>query len=470
MFKNKRLHITILFALMFILLFSFNTSAASLAKVKNVTTSSYKDTFTFKWPKVTGASGYEIQKVTSSGSLIAKKDCTTNTVSVSNCSMNKYYYFVIRAFKKTTKKIPIETAPVVTEGEGGDSVPPEPTEPAYITKTTKTYGPKSAIIKVKSVSAIGAPSSLKLESQWDCSAKLSWGKVSNSAGYVIEYLNTKTNAYVPLKTVTGYSTTTANLTKLTGNTTYTFRVRAFKKSGSHSYLGAPSKTLKVNVVKFSEDLRQIRNAYYVAKTKAKTTCTNTKTKKTITLKAGQVLYTTARTAKVVSGFLKDGTPIRILSSKLTFTGLDSNTNPKVDYTVKAKEQFVNFKGFASRTSRMIWVSQHMLKVNVFKGSKGNWKLEKAFPCCVGKYSSRTAAGKHVILKSIYYGDYNAPQIWFSSGIAKGGTPDNPLGCAFHNQVDSNMSKAVSNGCVRLYRNDLIWLYNNCPVGTLVYVF
>ena len=75
-----------------------------------------------------------------------------------------------------------------------------------------------------------------------------------------------------------------------------------------------------------------------------------------------------------------------------------------------------------------------------------------------------------ILKSIPNGAYGGPYIYFSVGKENGGTVYDPKGCAFHNQVDSNMSKAVSGGCCRMRLSDLRWLYNHCKVGTTVVSF
>ena len=106
----------------------------------------------------------------------------------------------------------------------------------------------------------------------------------------------------------------------------------------------------------------------------------------------------------------------------------------------------------------------------------NGKLVKEFKVATGKSSSLTPTGKTKIVNKIK----NRP--YYSGGIP-GGDPRNPLGdrwlglnlrgtygttYAIHGNNDlSSIGKHVSEGCVRMYNNEVRWLFDRVPVGTTV---
>ena len=55
--------------------------------------------------------------------------------------------------------------------------------------------------------------------------------------------------------------------------------------------------------------------------------------------------------------------------------------------------------------------------------------------------------------------------WFKSYPIAIGKPSTPAPAGTHNP--SYIGKAVSNGCVRMYNNDVIELANTVPIGTVV---
>ena len=104
------------------------------------------------------------------------------------------------------------------------------------------------------------------------------------------------------------------------------------------------------------------------------------------------------------------------------------------------------------------------------------KLVKEFKVATGKSSTPTPLGKSKIVNKIK----NRP--YYSAGIP-GGSPNNPLGdrwlglhlkgtygttYAIHgNNNPSSIGKSVSGGCIRMYNDEVRWLYNQVPVGTTV---
>jgi hypothetical protein len=71
---------------------------------------------------------------------------------------------------------------------------------------------------------------------------------------------------------------------------------------------------------------------------------------------------------------------------------------------------------------------------------------------------------------IYIPPYGSPQRRHTGvlGVAKLEMRD---GYYFHGTNDeSSIGNAASSGCIRLRRADIIWMYENVPVGTPVYIY
>ena len=134
-----------------------------------------------------------------------------------------------------------------------------------------------------------------------------------------------------------------------------------------------------------------------------------------------------------------------------------------------KTVFVNAKGYSSETQYLIWVSRSAQMVNVFQGSKGNWKLTKSFIVGTGAASTPTPVGVTTVsykLKAGWTtGTYTVrPVVGFYPGT----------GYAFHSRLcypgtdteyDFSSGYPVSHGCVRMKHNDINWIYNNVPIGS-----
>lgn len=317
-------------------------------------------------------------------------------------------------------------------------------------------------VPVSAKTTVSAPANFRVQSQGDLNATLRWTKRSGLSGYALYLYDQTTKSYKFVKRISK-SSYTCKVSNLTEGKKYRYRLRAYKKVNGKIVYSSGSDVVFTGK-KLTENIKAIRRPYYTVKTKKKVTVKDLTAKKNVTLAKGTKLSVTSKNGKTVTGYLKNGHKITIKRSYLKYTGLDSSS--KKDYSKSLKEAFVNQKMYASSTNWLIWVSESTFKVNVYKGSKGKWKLQQSFPCCIGKWSTRTASGVKRILG---YGQpkYGGPTIVFSTGD---GTPEVPEGCAFHGLVDSNISKAVSNGCVRLRHDALMYIYNNCKIGTRVVIY
>ncbi len=148
----------------------------------------------------------------------------------------------------------------------------------------------------------------------------------------------------------------------------------------------------------------------------------------------------------------------------------------VDYSTKAKENYINGKGYASSTHYLIWISRATQKVNVFyssTGAAGTWTLYKEFICGTGASSTPTPVGVTYITykqSGWYTSSYTvAPVVRFYPNT----------GYAFHSRLyypgtstlkSAEIGYPISHGCVRMLTPDVTWIYNYIPANTCVVVY
>ena len=126
-------------------------------------------------------------------------------------------------------------------------------------------------------------------------------------------------------------------------------------------------------------------------------------------------------------------------------------------------------------------TNHLLVLNTKKNTMGyyvNYKMVRTFKIASGKPTTPTPIGKTKIVNKIK----NRP--YYTGGIP-GGSPNNPLGdrwlglplagtlgnvYAIHgNNNSSSIGKHVSGGCVRMYNDEVRWLFDQIPIGTDVII-
>jgi hypothetical protein len=86
---------------------------------------------------------------------------------------------------------------------------------------------------------------------------------------------------------------------------------------------------------------------------------------------------------------------------------------------------------------------------------------RVFPCVTGKPSTPTPIGQWAVYQKQWApgGQYGAAALWYHG----------PYGIHGTNQPGllSRFPRNYSHGCTRLYKQDILWLYAHCPVGTPV---
>lgn len=145
-----------------------------------------------------------------------------------------------------------------------------------------------------------------------------------------------------------------------------------------------------------------------------------------------------------------------------------------DYEDFEKEIWINAKGHTSSTGYLLWINRAYQRVNIFEMTQGEWKLIRT--CLVGtgaEYSQTPMGVTHVTYKN-----WNGwltdtylckPVVGFYPGT----------GYAFHSRLyntngvgwsDSRIGFPVSHGCIRMYDEDILWIYDSIPINTAVVIF
>lgn len=146
-----------------------------------------------------------------------------------------------------------------------------------------------------------------------------------------------------------------------------------------------------------------------------------------------------------------------------------------DYPAEIKKAWVNLKGYSSQTNYLVWVNLTYQRVNIFTGSQGNWDIARCCLCGSGKASTATPRGVYTTsYKQPYwnYGSYYCGPVVRFNGSS---------GLAFHSRLeywpmnsdryyDASIGYPVSHGCLRMYNDDIWYMYNNIPSGTTVVVY
>lgn len=160
------------------------------------------------WSKVTGADGYRVYMYdTAAKKWVNQKTLTANTYTVSKLKANTTYQFKIIAYEK-----------------GFDS--------------SVVWGTYTPIIKA--ATKLAAPATIKTAVN-SGAVKLSWSKAAGADGYRVYMYDASSDKWVKKKTLTGNSYTVG---KLKANTTYRFKIVAYKNSGNTAVWGDYSSVIK----------------------------------------------------------------------------------------------------------------------------------------------------------------------------------------------------------------------------------
>lgn len=169
--------------------------AVNPATPKAKAASSSYNSIKVSWYAISGVSGYEISRATSSTGKYTVIGNTTNTAYINTgLATGTTYYYKVRAFK-------------IVDG-------------------VKVYSGYSTVVSAKPIPA--TPISVKAASSSYNSIKTSWASVSGASGYEVYRATSNTGAYSLVGTTTSTSFTN---TGLATNKPYYYKVRAFRTVG-----------------------------------------------------------------------------------------------------------------------------------------------------------------------------------------------------------------------------------------------
>ena len=401
---KKQLLLLFMLTAMLILPAMSALAAGALGDVKNLKQKAVSETSVkLTWSKVKGASGYQVYRVDPASGAATKIASTKKTDhTLKKIVPNTAYTYQVRAFVKS--------------------------------KDATTESVQPATIRVQtSVKKPATPSGLKIAGASETALKLKWNKAKNASGYyVLRY----------------------DVTNLQEGVAAKFSVQSFRKVSGQMVTGGVAE-VSGTPKSLSGLAKQVHGRYFNATLRRNSTGTLAGSGAKKVLKKGTKVTATARSSKVVTVIMKDGTRVRVKGSDLRYNSINAT---KQEYAANVKEAFVNEKRYSSRTKYLIWISQYTLSVNVFKGQQGSWELVRRMPCVIGK-DGKTSTGTFRLCRKDYA--YGGVRVYFTWNEQK------QWGNSFHRRVDGHTRGAYSHGCVRLSDADLSYINNTCPMGTTV---
>ena len=384
---------------------------------------------TLTWAAVAGATSYEIVDAVTGEALAS--DIKTTSYVAENLKNSKTYKYQVRA---------------VAENEEATGVSELSNTASATTKITK-------IGKIKTLTA----------TRFDKGVTLKWSAVSGATKYYVYKYDSKTKKWTMIKSTTS---TQYKDTKLVVGRKYRYVVKPLRVSGGITVQGTNSPYINVTGKAFHTTVQPMMYKIYIyQKGNLYTSYENAKKgKKCGTLKAGK----TATLIDRKMGFSKikyNGKYYWFSNFKFSYSSCVYSSGK--DYTTATKEAYVNSKKYSSKTKYLIWVNGYTQRVNIYKGSKGNWKLIKTYKCCTGTAKARTQSGTYKIKykeKGWFYVSYCCRYVTHFAGRTSFHTrPQKTNG----KLVKPTLGKPVSNGCVRMTNEGAKYIYKNIPKGTTV---
>lgn len=396
-------------------------------KVKKVSVTGTTETsVTLSWKDVKGADGYMVYLVdeeTGERQRIAKLSKSVRKYTIKGLEPETPYFYQVYAYTVWKNQIYLGK-----EGSPAVEVQTSVVTPGVVKNLQRIcYGNKSVF--------------------------LAWDAAKNATGYVIYVYDKEEDEYVKAGSTLE---TNYQLKGLTVGKVSQIIVRSYRRVAGHIKFSKESEVIKAKGKKI--DVSAVHGRFWASKVKTDYKTKDLKTGKTITVKRGTSVWTSARNGGTLTAIsMKTGRKFKIKGTNLYFDNLWVTSSYKY-YTKAQREAYINGKGYESQTEYLIWINQFSSCFTVFKGSKGRWKQVLATDCVIGTVG-HTSPG---VFKLIKYGtELGKPMIFFTWNSF------HENGLAIHCRLDINKRGALSGGCIRLGDPELYFVYNNCKLGTTV---
>ncbi|MGN1167997.1 MAG: L,D-transpeptidase family protein [Lachnospiraceae bacterium] len=382
-------------------------------------------TVNLSWSNVDGAEYYDVYQVNGTNRIllgtVVKKTTFTHKVTKNNVT----YSYVVSARAESAK----------SEDSNVISAKPRTDKPGKVSSFSGIDGEKRAV--------------------------LTWSKVTKATSYYVYRYNSSKKKWELIKNVTGTTYTDKNLKT---KKTYKYRIKAVRTVLGDSVAGDATSTLSVSIK--STPGTKVCPMNYKAIIKSKAPCFTAKnsTKRVKYLNPGTKVTTIDYGNGRYLAKLSNGKTYWVSKDRLRFTASIWTTK---DYSTVTKTNFVNSKGYKSPTKYLIWISQYTQRVIIYQGSKGKWKVIRSCRCATGTYLHMTPKGVHKITYKekgwFYKTTYEKPIVHFKDANSFHSRIKNYKG----GYADATIGRPKSKGCVRLYDEDINFIYKKCPIGTTV---
>ena len=412
-------------------------SAVVPGNISSISANAGDQQVVLNWAAAANATAYRVYvQNQSTGAMEVLTTVTTTNCTVNNLRSGVSYWFAVEAIRDDNGTLTVGQRSYAVEARPYMAVPEAPTGLAGNNNNGATT--------------------------------LTWYAGGLANGYVVYRYNYSKNRYDEI----GRTTATSFTDQGAGDTDkQKYAVRSYRTEDNVNFLySATFPEVLVYGDKTVSAAKSVRPIYYSAK---------------ITRKTG--LYEKFRQDETKQGMIKPGKKVTIIyrrwkQSLVSYEGkkyyiyngamrVNGQSYTKNDYTTQAKEYYVNSKGYKSSSKYLIWISTYTQRVNVFEGSKGNWKLIRSEKCVTGKMSTYTPLGEFKVSKkkyAHYYGRNFYKYLTYFRGDNKMHTrPARRKGGKY---LNATMGKPLSNGCVRLTDSLAKWVYNNVPKKATVLVY
>lgn len=194
------------------------------------------------------------------------------------------------------------------------------------------------------------------------------------------------------------------------------------------------------------------------------------------LKDGEKVLVTTRSGGVATIKLSDGKKATIDDNRLYYEG--QNYDSSFEYEPDVITDFVNKKGYSSKTEYLFFCSKYNQHVYIFQGKKGEWKLIRSMKCGTGKIREGTSRDQG---RSTKYEIYNKGDTTSKYAQSSNSTwyyaykniyqelnmhYSSPGGNSIH---VGGTGQPVTHGCISLSRKNAQWCYDTLPIKTKVIV-
>lgn len=397
--------------------------AILLATPANLKAAASSGAVALSWSAVAGAESY---KVAYNGK---EEVVTTPSFTATGLANGTKYNFSVTAQKNLTDSL--SNPHPYSSIAAAVSATPIGNKPSQVTGLTGIDGEKSAI--------------------------LTWSKAAYADSYAVYRYNSSKKTWDVVKS--GLTQLTYTDKGLKAGQKYQYRIAGVNSNGT----GALSSSIKISVKKTPGT--KIRSIGYkaVLKSRAPLFGTSKSSKRLKYLSKGKKVTTTDYSRGRYE--IKIGKKYYWISKdRLKFKASIWTTK---DYSTKVKEDFVNKKKYSSPSKYLIWISHYTQRVVIYQGSKGKWKMIRSAKCATGTHLHMTPKGKFKVGKKekgwFYKKTYEKPIVHFKGQNSFHSRIKNYKG----GYADATIGRPRSKGCVRLYDEDINFIYKKCPKGTTV---